>query len=65
MPGEAVNRNAASEDVTQILIDTSQVEHMMENLQSRIDQITDELVSLPGRKPANQKSMAEGEINLF
>lgn len=45
--------------------DNNSAEQMISNLQSRIDQITEELTSLPGKKPASQVSMAEGEVDLF
>jgi methyl-accepting chemotaxis protein len=45
--------------------DNQSSEQMIINIQSRIDQITEELVSLPGKKPASQNSMAEGEVDLF
>jgi len=45
--------------------DKKSAEMMIDNLLSRIDQITDELVSLPGRKTASQNTMAEGEVDLF
>jgi methyl-accepting chemotaxis protein len=38
---------------------------MIQDVQSRIDQIAEELTSLPGKKPAVQNSMAEGEVDLF
>jgi hypothetical protein len=38
---------------------------MINELQLKIDQITEELISLPGKKPAVQNNMAEGEIDLF
>ncbi len=40
-------------------------EKMINDLQLRIDQIADELTSLPGKKPAIQNTMAEGEVDLF
>jgi methyl-accepting chemotaxis protein len=40
-------------------------EQMLNNLQLRINEITDELVRLPDRKPASQNSMSEGEVDLF
>ena len=45
--------------------DNDSAEKMINSLQSRIEQITDDLVSLPGKKTANQGSMAEGEVDLF
>jgi methyl-accepting chemotaxis protein len=38
---------------------------MIDELQSRIEQITEELISLPDKKPASQNSMSEGEVDLF
>lgn len=40
-------------------------EQMLISLQTRVEEITDELVSLPDRKPASQNSMTEGEVDLF
>jgi methyl-accepting chemotaxis protein len=45
--------------------DGAYAEQMIQDLQSRIDQIAEELTSLPGKKPAVQNSMAEGEVDLF
>ena len=45
--------------------DATQAGHMINELQLKIDQITEELISLPGKKPAVQNNMAEGEIDLF
>jgi methyl-accepting chemotaxis protein len=42
-----------------------QAEQMINNLQLKIDQIAEELTSLPGKKPAIQNTMAEGEVDLF
>ena len=38
---------------------------MLNDLEIRLKSITDELTSLPGKKPALQETMAEGEIDLF
>jgi methyl-accepting chemotaxis protein len=38
---------------------------MISDLQSRIDQVAEKLTSLPGKKPAVQNTMAEGEVDLF
>ena len=38
---------------------------MINDLQQRVEQISDKLTSLPSKKPAEQDSMAEGEIDLF
>ncbi len=45
--------------------DNSQAIQMINNLQSRIDQVAEELTSLPGKRPAVQDTMAEGEVDLF
>lgn len=38
---------------------------MINDLQSRIGQVTEELTSLPGKRPAAQNTMTEGEVDLF
>jgi methyl-accepting chemotaxis protein len=45
--------------------DQNLAQQLINDLQNRIDQITDDLISLPGKKPAAQNTMAEGEIDLF
>jgi len=45
--------------------DQSKLALILRNTQTRLDSIKDELVSLPGKKPATQNTMAEGEIDLF
>jgi methyl-accepting chemotaxis protein len=45
--------------------DDEKVSVMINDLESRLEGISEELVSLPGRNPAAQESMAEGEIDLF
>ena len=45
--------------------DESKANSMLDNLQSRLENITEELVNLPGRKPVLQENMGEGEVDLF
>ncbi len=45
--------------------DAVRAEQMINDVQSRINQIAEELTSLPNKRPAVQNSMAEGEIDLF
>jgi len=40
-------------------------ESMINDLETRVVQLTDALTSLPDKKPANQDTMTEGEIDLF
>lgn len=40
-------------------------EQMINDLQSRINQVAEELISLPGKRPAAQNTMTEGEVDLF
>lgn len=40
-------------------------EQMLNDLHKKIDEITNELISIPNRKPASQNSMIEGEVDLF
>ena len=37
----------------------------IQGMQARLDSISSELISLPDKKPATQKSMAEGDVELF
>jgi len=45
--------------------DKKSADLMIDNFLSRIDQIADELISLPARKTALQSTMTEGEVDLF
>jgi len=45
--------------------DDEKVNIMINDLENRLESILDELISLPGSKPALQQSMAEGEVDLF
>jgi methyl-accepting chemotaxis protein len=46
-------------------VDAIHARQMISELQARISQIAEKLISLPGKKPAAQSSMTEGEIDLF
>ena len=45
--------------------DSVHAEKMINELQLKIEQITEELTSLPNKRPASQNTMAEGEVDLF
>jgi methyl-accepting chemotaxis protein len=45
--------------------DGVKAKNMIDELMTEIDRISEELISLPGKKPATQNDMAEGEVDLF
>lgn len=45
--------------------DDYKAQQLINQLHEKVDEVSNEITSLPAKKPVNQESMAEGEIELF